>query len=173
MYTSPLEANAKRHFCGFCGTPLSYWSEEPPSEAEYISLTLGSLSGGDLTDLDELGLLPKEFMGDVTPPEVEDGDDGIAEPPSTPATTTTIIGRHQGRGDADGLPWFENLLHGSSLGRVKRSRGEKHSRDGRLMMEWEIIELLPDEGREGDAQSPAKRKIGEVDSSDAVMEETH
>ena len=57
--------DAKRHFCGFCGTPLSYWSENPKSEAEFISLTLGSLVGDDLRDLDELGLLPEGGIGRV------------------------------------------------------------------------------------------------------------
>lgn len=50
--------HAMRHFCGFCGTPLSYWSEDPPGEADFIQLTLGSLSSGDLADLEDLGLLP-------------------------------------------------------------------------------------------------------------------
>jgi len=64
-YTSPNDQSSKRYFCGFCGTPLSYWSEEPPSEADYISLTLGSLAGSDLQDLEELGLLPKEATEDA------------------------------------------------------------------------------------------------------------
>jgi hypothetical protein len=58
QYTCPTEQYAMRYFCGFCGTPLSYWSEEPRTEAEFIQVTLGSLSTKDLEDLEDLGLLP-------------------------------------------------------------------------------------------------------------------
>jgi hypothetical protein len=47
-----------RHFCGFCGTPLSYWTESPRSEADFICLTLGSLVPEDLEGLEEWGVLP-------------------------------------------------------------------------------------------------------------------
>jgi hypothetical protein len=159
MYTSPQEQNSKRHFCGFCGTPLSYWSESPPSEADYINLTLGSLSGSDLRDLDELGLLPKEALGELEP-------GGAVEPHSTP----TIIGQTAEPEDGhDGVPWFETMIQGSNLGRVKRSRGKRQTGDGRMKVEWEIIELMPDD----DTQATGKRKHGEVESHDAVMDEAH
>ena len=50
VYTHPSQQHAKRHFCGFCGTPLSYWSERPAGEAEYMNVTLGSLLSEDLRD---------------------------------------------------------------------------------------------------------------------------
>src|SRR2546421_6283673 len=59
-YTHPRYPDTKRYFCGFCGTPLSYWSERPPLEKNFIYLTLGSLVAEDLRDLEELGLLPEE-----------------------------------------------------------------------------------------------------------------
>ncbi|KAH9438073.1 hypothetical protein MCOR02_001714 [Pyricularia oryzae] len=61
-YTHPAQQASKRNFCGFCGTPLSYWSEDPPSEADFIRLTLGSLCHEDLGDLEELGLVPGPTM---------------------------------------------------------------------------------------------------------------
>lgn len=156
LYTSPREENAKRHFCGFCGTPLSYWSESPPSEADYISLTLGSLSGSDLRDLDELGLLPKEALG-------EPGEKTEEHTPPTDATS-----RASQHGDShEVVPWFESMLHGSSLGRVRRSRGKRQVEDGRVRIEWEIVELLP----EDDSQSIGKRKLGDVESPDGLMDE--
>jgi hypothetical protein len=162
MYTSPREQNAKRHFCGFCGTPLSYWSESPPSEADYISLTLGSLSGNDLRDLDELGLLPKESLEGL---EVEERA-GEQPPP-----TKTVVGGEAQHGESlEVVPWFETMLQGSSLGKVRRSRGTRQTQDGRVRMEWEIVELLPDEG-DDDTQATGKRKLGDVESHDPVMDE--
>ncbi|KAL5629337.1 hypothetical protein BROUX41_001944 [Berkeleyomyces rouxiae] len=54
-FYSPADSSCRRNFCGFCGTPLSFWSEEPHSEAEYIQVSLGSLLREDLHDLEELG----------------------------------------------------------------------------------------------------------------------
>jgi hypothetical protein len=154
-YTSPQEQSSKRHFCGFCGTPLSYWSESPPSEADYISLTLGSLSGEDLRDLEELDLLPKEAVEDA-----EHDNEKIENVPFT------------GSNDAkEGLPWFESLVQGSKLGNMRRSWGSRQSGNGRFKVEWEIMEWTDENDRE--ATSSAKRKIGEVEESDAHMEGAH
>jgi hypothetical protein len=56
-YTHPSHSRSKRHFCGFCGTPISYWTEEPASEAGFICVALGSLMRDDLVLLDVLGLV--------------------------------------------------------------------------------------------------------------------
>jgi hypothetical protein len=134
---------------------LSYWSESPPSEADYISLTLGSLSSNDLRDLEELGLLPKEAVEDA-----EHDNEKIE----------SVI--HTGNNDTtEGLPWFESLVKGSKLGNMRRSWGSRQSGHGRFKVEWEIMEWT--EGDVGDTVSPAKRKIGEVDESDLRMEDAH
>jgi len=153
-YTSPHEQHSQRHFCGFCGTPLTYWSESPPSEAEYISLTLGSLAGSDLRDLEDLGLLPKEALDDA------EADKQKIEKVGTDAAVN------------EGLPWFENLVEGSKLGKMKKSWGSRHSDNGRFKVEWEIVEWT--EGDE-DLATPSKRKFGEVaeTEADSVMEGTH
>jgi hypothetical protein len=149
-YTSPSDTSSKRHFCGFCGTPLSYWSESPPEEAEYISLTLGSLSGADLRDLEELGLLPKEAVEDAKNDKVKVERKG---------------GLGVGKGD-EGLPWFDTMIEGSRLGRIRKSWGAGRSDDGRYKVEWEVMEWT--DGDEKDLSS-VKRKIGEVEEND-VME---
>ncbi|KAN0115395.1 hypothetical protein V8E51_004939 [Hyaloscypha variabilis] len=151
-YTSPHEQSSKRHFCGFCGTPLSYWSESPPSEAEYISLTLGSLSGHDLRDLEDLGILPQEAVEDA-------------------ALDNEKIEARGGNDANEGLPWFESLVKGSQLGNMRRSWGSRESGNGRFKVEWEIVEWT--EENESDPTPPSKRKIGEVEEHDSHMEGGH
>jgi hypothetical protein len=157
-YTSPNEQSAKRHFCGFCGTPLSYWSESPASEAEYISLTLGSLNGSDLRDLEDLGILPSEALQDA-----ENDKEKISN-------VVPFAGSNTLTGPAnEGLPWFETMVEGSRLGRMKRSSGQRQ--DGRYKVEWEIMEWT--EGDEVGGTSPAKRKLDEVEENDSNMGGTH
>lgn len=158
MWTSPREGHAKRGFCGFCGTPLSYWSECPQGEGEWISLTLGSLQEEDLRDLDLLGLLEGLEEDGAQQEGEKEGQMG----------ETRVIGRDGGNGNgSEILPWLESLLQGSRLGRVRRSRGKRQTGDGRVRMEWEIVELLPDE----EVQGTGKRKIGDIENPHAVMDE--
>ncbi|KZZ88659.1 Mss4-like protein [Ascosphaera apis ARSEF 7405] len=46
---APHDANpyARRTFCGYCGTPLTYWTEQPDGEGGFMSVTVGSLRGRD------------------------------------------------------------------------------------------------------------------------------
>ncbi|KAL2074916.1 hypothetical protein VTL71DRAFT_8696 [Oculimacula yallundae] len=154
-YTSPSEQSSKRHFCGFCGTPLAFWSEETPADAQYISLTLGSLAGKDLRDLEDLGVLPKEAV-----------EDAVGE--------RELLGESAGLvkegNNGEGLPWFENMVRGSRLENVKTSWGEGRSQNGRFRVEWEIVEWSEErDGGEG-TNAAAKRKLGEVVGDD-VMEQ--
>lgn len=145
-----------RQFCGFCGTPLSYWSEEPRSEADYIQVTLGSLLTEDLHDLEEFGLLPEEPAPEIM--------DIIPTPRSTQGTQ--LIGR-----DITSIPWFESMILGSRLGNVHTTRGVRESRDGRVRVEYEITEWTGDDAADGEtgekpqssALATGKRKRGEVD----------
>lgn len=136
---SPPNEKSQRHFCGFCGTPLSYWSEQPPSEADYISLTLGSLSGTDLGNLEDMGAFPKEAV------EEAESDRRLI---NSGVTAT------------DTLPWFEKMVEGSTLGKIRRTGLRRE--DGVRVVEWEIVEWTE---AEGDA-SPGKRKIGELEADD-------
>jgi hypothetical protein len=157
-YTSPHELSSKRHFCGFCGTPLSYWSESPASEAEYISLTLGSLNGSDLRDLEDLGVLPREALEDVENDKEKIGN-------AVPFAGSNTL---NGSGN-EGLPWFETMVEGSRLGKMKKRSGQRQS--GRYKVEWEIVEWT-DDGESG-TSSPAKRKLDEVEESDSKMDVAH
>ncbi|KAI9794079.1 MAG: hypothetical protein M1816_006704 [Peltula sp. TS41687] len=146
-YSSPSHPNSKRHFCGYCGTPLSYWTEEPATEADFISLTLGSLIGEDLRELEDLGLLPPEAAQDAKEEREE---------------IMRASGNHDLNGNGDKLPWFETLMDGSRLGRMSRSRriAKARSRDASVTVEWEIVEWDDDSG---ETNSLGKRKIGEMD----------
>ncbi|KLU87884.1 hypothetical protein MAPG_06874 [Magnaporthiopsis poae ATCC 64411] len=154
-YTHPSQQHTKRCFCGFCGTPLSYWSEDPPAEAEFIRLTLGSLHSEDLGDLEDLGLIPG------TPPsEAETEGDGGASGSSNSRPTRSVVAR-----ETLGVPWFDSMVAGSRLGNLRASRVGGRSRDGRVTYEWEIVEWTADgdgddkmdDDGDGSQPGPSKR----------------
>ncbi|KAG0652397.1 hypothetical protein D0Z07_1476 [Hyphodiscus hymeniophilus] len=150
-YTSPSETHSKRQFCGFCGTPLTYWTEASPEQADHICLTLGSLTGEDLRDLEDIGLLPKEALDDA------ENDKEKIENVVPFAGSNNLNG-----GGSEGLPWFQTMVEGSRLGKISRGHGERRVGNGRYTVEWEIMEW-----NEGDPEpSPAKRKLGEIDVED-------
>lgn len=147
-YTSPFEEHSMRHFCGFCGTPLSYWSEEPRSEADFIQLSLGSLHPEDLADLEDLGMLPDSDSEGETEAAVSkksEGKEAVAQ-----------IGRQT----VGGLPWLDTLVEGSRLGTLRASKGRHQNKSGTVQVEWEVMEWT-----EGDSSSSSssprngKRKL--------------
>jgi hypothetical protein len=148
VYTHPSQQHSKRQFCGFCGTPLSYWSESPFTEAEFINLTLGSLLREDIRDLEDLGLLP----------ELENDHDGESE-----ASRAVTADTHKGTAlrQSFGVPWFDGLVEGTRLGNLRRSQGIQMSQDGRVEIEWEIVEHSDDANGSSDLQmsTPVKRKL--------------
>lgn len=96
VYENPFEGHARRHFCGFCGTPLTYWSEGPGGgggggprggggdEAGYIQVTMGSLCREDLGDLEDMGLI-------VLPSE--SGGSGSGSAPTSPSSSSRALSR--------------------------------------------------------------------------------
>ncbi|KAI0118926.1 hypothetical protein GGR51DRAFT_498224 [Nemania sp. FL0031] len=164
LYCHPTESHTQRSFCGYCGTPLSYWSEQPPSEAEYIQLTLGSLLTEDLHNLQDLGLLPDDTEQDEMEVVPTAGTESSRQLISH--TTTSI-------------PWFDDLISGSRLGNMHTTRGVQRSRDGTSWVEYEISEWTADddnEGGEGEAyasessmSTTGKRKRGDADGRDVGM----
>lgn len=148
FYSHPSEQHALRQFCGYCGTPMSYWSEEPRSEADYIQLTLGSLRTRDLNDLEEMGILSSDSEEDEEENDMEEMD----VVPVTPAapTTSQLMGR-----ELTNVPWFESIISGSRLGNrlgsLHTARGSQQSRDRRTRVEWEVTEwTADDDDTEGD-----------------------
>ena len=169
IFTPEHLPHCKRVFCGFCGTHLSYWTEEPASEAEFLSVTLGSLLGDDIRALQELDLLPEDIE-----PEAIVGTDGTNDPktvarPSQPETSEQGVSRtSQRQGRLGDLDWFEQMIDGSRLGRTQRTtRGLGVSADGNRTVQWEVSEYT-----EGDSDTPSsstKRKIGDVTGDDVAM----
>ncbi|KAF7550206.1 hypothetical protein G7046_g8094 [Stylonectria norvegica] len=166
-YTHPSQQYSKRHFCGYCGTPLSYWSEDPPSEAEFIKLTLGSLLREDLRDLEDMGLIPEESESETE-----------AKAQEVAPTRSTALRQSYG------VPWFDGMVEGTRLGNLRRSQGIQRSQDGRVQVEWEIVEFsgdgdLVDKSGSGsgsgdedvdmESANPAKRKLEDRDDADAAI----
>jgi hypothetical protein len=139
---------------------LSYWSEDPPEEAEFISLTLGSLGTPDLRDLEESGWL-ENLLGDEGGGEGEVGE----------GKSKSLVPQ------SGGLPWFETMVEGSKLGKMRRSMGTKTAENGRYRVEWEVVEWTGDgdkvEGDNGEA-GMGKRKLGDLEVEDhEEMEGVH
>jgi hypothetical protein len=162
-FTPRHAPHCKRVFCGFCGTQLSYWSEEPQEEAEFINITVGSLVGEDVRELEEMGLIPEDATPSLLTTETHQ------EPVASHQAT-----RSERQGSVTGLPWFEELIEGSRLGRTGRTRrGMGVSADGSTTVEWEVSEWVDDES--GLEQSSGmKRKIDEAEEheKDADMRES-
>ncbi|MCJ1361816.1 hypothetical protein MMC16_000916 [Acarospora aff. strigata] len=145
-FTPTHAPHTKRYFCGFCGTPLTYWSEQPREESEFLSITLGSLLGEDLRELGELGLLPQGSL---------EGDESVS--------TSQALAKKEGGTETLGVPWFHDMIEGSHLGRIGRARrGGGISADGRTTVEWEVVEFETDENGSNGGIGTGKRKIGEV-----------
>ncbi|KAB8238306.1 uncharacterized protein BDW43DRAFT_261255 [Aspergillus alliaceus] len=172
---SPAHApHSQRAFCGFCGTPLSYWTDAPSEEANYMSVTIGSLSGDDQRLLEYLGLLSEDEDEDMEAEGIqEDRTTGVPAQttqapfssshtiiPSSGGTTDISTYRH---GTLTGIPWFEEMIEGSRLGRLMKSRrGFGISDDQSTTIQWEVSEWTND-GSEGvkSSSSSGKRKRGQ------------
>ena len=67
-------------------------------------MTLGSLAGEDLRDLEELGLLPKEALEDVEN-DKEETDNPV---PFAGSNVRNGVGN-------EGLPWFQTMVEVSHI----------------------------------------------------------
>lgn len=124
-------------------------------------MTLGTLSGDKLRNLEELGLLPREATAEY---RLEDGDDGDGE------DEARRISIHKNQG----LPWFDTMVEGSRLGHMKQTMGSHRSRDGDVQVEWEIVEWTDgdDESHDGtNTPNSGKRKLDEVLDDDSNNDE--
>lgn len=155
VFTPHHAPHTKRQFCGFCGTALSHWSEENREEAEWICVNLSSLKDESVQRLEEAGFLAAA--------EVEDS----LEETKKPIQQTSSVQRHGEGREARGIPWFEEMVEGSELGRIKRRRGGETSVDGSTRIEWEVVEIGRDDG-DGDTTTTAKRKISKLEEGDEI-----
>lgn len=143
--------HTQRIFCGFCGSPLTAWTEEPREESDYMSVTIGSLLGDHQRVLEDLNLLPsasESESDDETP-----ADQRVEEVPraSSPVAVSARnqpgLSREYRRGNTAGIPWFEEMVEGSQLGRLlKARRGMGVSDDQSTAVEWEVSEMRHDGG---------------------------
>lgn len=126
--------------------------------------------------LEELDLLPGDSHSEELLP--------VQQPatPTSPHDLTSSASQIQPRGNirfsrsfregaSGGIPWFEEMIQGSQLGRVGKSRrGLGVSNDGSTRIEWEVSEWHDDgtggspdfESDSGPAGASGKRKIEEV-----------
>ncbi|KAL8924347.1 MAG: hypothetical protein Q9208_004129 [Pyrenodesmia sp. 3 TL-2023] len=146
-YTPRHAPHTKRHFCGFCGTLLTHWTEEKEGEADWILVNLGSLSNKSIEKLSDEGLL----YGD------DDSHSSKAAAAAEHPSDLTIMSNER---EIRGVPWFEQMVEGSHLGRIKRRRGGQTSADGMRKVEWEVVEFATEAGDGGRGMS--KRKLDQV-----------
>ncbi|MCJ1380622.1 hypothetical protein MMC17_003730 [Xylographa soralifera] len=154
VFTPWHAPQTKRHFCGFCGTPLTAWNEENSEEAEMVSVNLASLRSDSIDVLADTGVLPSA---------TRDG-----ESKDSSRFESMILQDHVTQ--SKGQPWFEEIIEGSELGRMTRRRGGETSLDGKTRVEWEIVEFSSDDG--GDSGEggigTAKRKHDELAGGEDV-----
>ncbi|KAL4785870.1 hypothetical protein BJX76DRAFT_322935 [Aspergillus varians] len=173
---SPHHApHTQRVFCGFCGSPLTYWSEHPRDEADYMSVTIGSLYGDDQRILEDLQLLPQWEDSESSGSSGSPADQiSTNSPPHAPTSSSTVVApsgistsdltRTYRQGTTDGIPWFEEMIEGSGLGKLmKMRRGVGVSDDQSTTIEWEVSGWTStgSEAENSSVQAAGKRKRSE------------
>ena len=133
-----------------------------------MSVTVGSLNGEDQSALEDLDLLPRDSeLSEALVPA------STTVAPTAPSTSQVAHGgpdfsiRHR-TGTVHGIPWFEEMIEGSRLGRVgKRRRGV--GGDSSVHVEWEVTEwqdshtnVRTDDRELIASPRPTKRKAPEV-----------
>lgn len=151
-----------------------------------MSVAVGSLYSEDQRALGDLDLLPDDSDEDVEPTDIPSSS-ALAPARGTPSSIvvpsfgeTPNISRSFRHGTTSGIPWFEEMVEGSRLGRLMRAkRGKGMSEDNSTSFEWEISEWHDDgtggvttqddsdssghttgkrkRGQPADAESPQKR----------------
>lgn len=139
-------------------------------------MALGSLFSDDLGLLEDLDLLPADVAEATSHDETTTTRSGASTTVSAPttdssaATTSTAFPfeTYHRQGTMAGIPWFEQMIEGSQLGRIMRSRrGVGVSDDQLTTFEWEISEWQgeSDVGEKATSESSgAKRKADEMAS---------
>ncbi|KAI6894241.1 hypothetical protein KC318_g10958 [Hortaea werneckii] len=172
--TRPSRASlppTRRQFCGYCGTHLTAWNEglagASDRSGDYVDVTLGSLLNESLDLLETLQLygdLEEDSASGLDQDEDENSSERIGGGAMAPASASSMMPQQRGstmvhRMQNRGMPYFEEMVENSRLGRIKRQRGGQSSTDGTSRVEWEVIEMggededepMPDTARSGDA----------------------
>lgn len=139
-----------------------------------MSVAIGSLFAEDQRALGDLNLLPEE-SDEEEAEELLSTSSALAPAVETPSSViipsfgiSPNISRSFRRGTADGIPWFEEMVEGSRLGRLMRARrGMGVSDDRSTTIEWEISEWHDDgtvaikqEDSDSNGHAIGKRKRG-------------
>ncbi|KAK7520516.1 hypothetical protein IWZ03DRAFT_373184 [Phyllosticta citriasiana] len=154
-------AGIRRQFCGYCGTPLSAWHEHTKEDADFISLTLGSLRDSDVRKLEDMGLFNGASDEDRQE-QIQGGGGGGGE---IDLQNAGFFGPLQVTSER-GAQWFETMIEDSRLGKIRKTRGVYSSTDGNVREEWEVVEW-GDGVDEGEASGSAKRKLVDVTDENA------
>lgn len=139
-----------------------------------MSIAIGSLFGEDQHILEDLDLLPEDME--------EASHTGVTTsaalvPHSSGVTSSSVIAPSLGNapgisrsyrgGTMGGIPWFEEMVEGSRLGRLMRQRrGMGVSGDQSTSIEWEISEwrddgtraILQEDSENGQTTGKRKRR---------------
>lgn len=174
-FTPNQQPGCQRKFCGFCGTHISYWTEEPASEQNYMNITLGSLRRKDLSALEDLDLLPDEvdLRDSSTTESIREIAESSAAPEQSivPSSESGTI-QSSRSGTSGGLSWFEDMIQGSQLGHhSKRRKGHGTSADGSTTVSWEISEYYEDDSETGQLATGSKRKAEDIEQDDTKMKD--
>lgn len=124
---------------------MTHWSEEREGDADWVYVNLGSLRSGSVEKLADEGFLTS----------ADDNKDSTTIEEKALDRTVALEGR-----EIQGAPWYEEMIEGSELGRIKRRRGGQSSADGRSKVEWEVVEFSSEPGDSG--TSTGKRKLDQV-----------
>ncbi|KAL4970360.1 uncharacterized protein BDV14DRAFT_42478 [Aspergillus stella-maris] len=143
-----------------------------------MSVTIGSLYGDDQHILEDLQLLPRweepEPSGTLverlaaTPALVTSASTSSNVLSPSEVSTPGLTRRYR-QGTMDGIPWFEEMIEGSGLGKlIKRRRGAGTSDDNSTTIEWEVSEWTSTgpEAEGSAAQAMGKRKGDEFTGVD-------
>lgn len=114
-----------------------------------MSVTIGSLYGDHQRLLEDLNLLPEESDDEIPADEQVEEVVRRTPPAQTPISSPVVapgndtgLSRQYRHGHTGGIPWFEELVEGSRLGRMLRGRrGMGVSDDQSSAVEWEISEM--------------------------------
>ncbi|KAG0158468.1 hypothetical protein PDIDSM_5983 [Penicillium digitatum] len=150
-----------------------------------VSSVATALLVDDQRALDDLGLLPRDF-DEETPPAGIFTSSEIA-PASETASSSAIaplskdfadISRSLQHGRTGGIPWFEEMVEGSRLGRLMRAqRGMGRSVEQSTSVQWEFSEWHDDGTGTGgflqqdwDSSGHFRRNKKRVNQDDAQIE---
>ncbi len=138
-----------------------------------MSVTIGSLYGEDQRILEDLELLPQWEESESSGSTAEEEEPTPSDAPVSKSSSTLVVpsdistsdlARTYRHGTTDGIPWFEEMIEGSGLGKLmKRRRGAGVSDDQSTTIEWEVSEWTStgSKAESSSAHAAGKRKRGE------------